>query len=90
MTDTSGTDDTGRLSGLVEEIKAKITEIKAQVEPALQQLAADAQAKVQEISDTIDQKLNELGQALVNRTANPDDAGAGQTQAPPAETPPAQ
>jgi uncharacterized membrane protein len=66
VTDTSGT-DSSRLSGLVEEIKAKIEEIKTTIQPAWDQMAADVQAKAQEISDAIDAKLDELGQALVNR-----------------------
>jgi uncharacterized membrane protein len=66
VTDTSGTDNS-RLSGLVTEIQAKVEEIKAVIQPAWDQMAADVQAKAQEISDAIDAKLDELGQALVNR-----------------------
>jgi len=67
MTDTAGTDDNSILSGLVDDIQAKIEEIKAAVAPAIQELAADVQARVQEISDTIDQKLAELGSRLSER-----------------------
>jgi hypothetical protein len=66
VTDTSGTDNS-RLSDLVEEIQTKIEEIKATIQPAWDQMAADVKAKAQEISDTIDQKLAELGQRLSER-----------------------
>lgn len=64
MTDTA---DNSRLNQLVNDIKAKVEEIKATIQPAWDAMAADVKARAQEISDDIDAKLDELGQALINR-----------------------
>jgi hypothetical protein len=64
MTDTSSD---SRASALVEEIKSRIEEIKVQMQPAFESLAAKARTKVEEISDDIDQKLDELGALLGSR-----------------------
>jgi peptidoglycan hydrolase CwlO-like protein len=66
MTDTNpgSTTDTARLDALYNEVKQAVTELKATLQPKLQEMASDVRSKVQELSQRIDQKLDELGAAI--------------------------
>ena len=55
------------LEQLVADLQQKISEIKAVVQPAWEQLAADVAAKANELSDAIDAKVEEIKQAVQNR-----------------------
>jgi F0F1-type ATP synthase membrane subunit b/b' len=56
-----------RLGQLVDELQAKIAEIKATVQPMWEQLQQDVRAKADEISDAIDAKVEEIKAAVQQR-----------------------
>jgi hypothetical protein len=60
-------EDNSRLDQLVTELQQKVTEIKAVVQPAWEQLAADVRTKADELSDAIDAKIEEIKAAVQQR-----------------------